>query len=120
MTVVTELHESIGWSASGLVPTASDLVTFARGLFGGTLFDNPETLVEMTTPAPHSANGLGVMLQRETMGHAGGIAGFRSVLNYAPELDAVVVILYNHDGADPEQSLVDMMNPVLPLLSVAE
>ena len=47
------------------------------------------------------------------MGHAGYIAGFRSVLNYAPELDIVVVMLYNHDGADPEQSLADVLNPAL-------
>ncbi|MBK9295263.1 MAG: beta-lactamase family protein [Oligoflexia bacterium] len=120
MTDVTELHESVGWSAGGLVSTASDLITFARGLFGGALFDDPESLVAMTTPAPGSSYGLGVMLQGEYMGHAGYIAGFRSVLNYAPELDTVVVMVYNHDGADPEQGLADMMNPVLPLLVAAE
>ena len=91
MADVTELHESVGWSAGGLVSTAPDLIAFARGLFGGALFDNPETLAAMTTPAPDSAYGLGVMLQEEYMGHAGYIAGFRSVLNYAPELDTVIV-----------------------------
>ena len=120
MTDVTELHESIGWSAGGLVSTASDLITFARGLFGGTLFDDPESLVAMTTPAPGSSYGLGIMLQGDYMGHAGYIAGFRSVLDYAPELDTVVVMLYNNDGADPEQSLADVLNPVLPLLRVEE
>ena len=35
MTDLTELHESIGWSAGGLVSTAPDLIAFARGLFGG-------------------------------------------------------------------------------------
>jgi hypothetical protein len=59
-------------------------------------------------------------LQEAYWGHAGGIAGFRSLLNYAPEIDTVVVIVYNHDGADPEQSLADMMNPALPLLGTAE
>jgi D-alanyl-D-alanine carboxypeptidase len=44
MSDVTELHESVGWSAGGLVSTAPDLVAFARGLFGGTLFDDPESL----------------------------------------------------------------------------
>ena len=117
---LTELHESIGWSAGGIVSTAPDLIAFARGLFGGALYDDPESLVAMTTPAPGSSYGLGIMLQDETMGHAGGIAGFRSVLNYAPELDTVVVMLYNHDGADPEQSLANVMNPVLPLLRGAE
>ncbi|MCB0200288.1 MAG: beta-lactamase family protein [Anaerolineae bacterium] len=116
MTDVTDLHESIGWSAGGLVSTAADLIAFARGLFGGALFDDPESLVAMTTPAPGSSYGLGIMLQDETMGHAGGIAGFRSVLSYAPEIDTVVVMLYNNDGADPEQDLVDVLTPVLPLL----
>ena len=74
----------------------------------------------MTTPAPGSSYGLGVMLQGDYMGHAGYIAGFRSVLNYAPELDTVVLMLYNHDGADPESDLADVINPVLTLLSVAE
>jgi D-alanyl-D-alanine carboxypeptidase len=120
MTDVTELHESVGWSAGGLVSTAPDLIAFARGLFGGALFDNPELLVAMTTPAPGSSYGLGIMLQGDYMGHAGYIAGFRSVLNYAPELDTIVVILYNHDAADPEQSQAAMMNPVLPLLQEDE
>ncbi len=120
MIDVTELHESVGWSAGGLVSTAPDLIAFARGLFGGALFDDPESLVAMTTPAPGSSNGLGVMLQEDYMGHTGGIAGFRSVLNYAPEFDTVVVMLYNYDGADPEQSLADVLNPALPLLRVEE
>lgn len=120
MADVTELHESVGWSAGGLVSTAADLTTFARGLFGGALFDDPESLVAMTTAAPGSAYGLGVMLQGDYMGHAGYIAGFRSVLNYAPELDIVVVMLYNHDGADPEQNLADVLNPALPLLQAAQ
>lgn len=120
MSDVTELHESIGWSAGGLVSTAPDLIAFARGLFGGALFDDPESLTAMTTPAPGSSYGLGVMLQGNYMGHAGGIAGFRSVLNYAPEFDTVVVMLYNHDAAAPEQSLADVLNPALPLLRVEE
>ena len=120
LTDVTELHESVGWSAGGLVSTAADLVAFARGLFGGALFDDPETLAAMTTPALGSSYGLGAMLQGDYVGHAGYIAGFRSVLKYAPESDTVVVMLYNHDAADPEQSLADVVNPALSLPDVAE
>jgi hypothetical protein len=54
------------------------------------------------------------------MGHAGYIAGFRSVLNYVPEFDTVVLILFNHDAADPEQSQADVLNPVLSVLRVEE
>jgi D-alanyl-D-alanine carboxypeptidase len=117
---VTELHESVGWAAGGLVSTASDLVAFARGLFGGALFDDPASLAAMTTRALGGAYGLGVMLQEGYMGHAGGIAGFRSILEYSPELDTVVVMLYNHDSADPELGLPTLMNTVRPLLRVAE
>lgn len=120
MADVTNLHESIGWAAGGLVSTALDLVAFARGLFGGTLFDDPETLVAMTTPAPSAPYGLGMFIQEESMGHSGGIAGFRSVLNYMPETDTVVVMLYNNDGADPEMSLANILNPVLPLLNTED
>jgi len=116
MADLTELHESVGWSAGGLVSTASDLVAFGSGLFGGALFDDPETLVEMTTPAPNSTHGLGVFLQPGSMGHAGGIAGFRSVLNYAKDIDTVVVMLFNHDGADPEASLAGVLNPARTFL----
>jgi D-alanyl-D-alanine carboxypeptidase len=116
MTDVTELHESIGWSAGGLVSTAPDLIAFARGLFGGALFDDPESLAAMTTPTPGSAYGMGITVQADYMGHAGGIAGVRSLLNYAPAFDTVVVMLYNIDSADPEQALADVLNPALALL----
>jgi D-alanyl-D-alanine carboxypeptidase len=120
MADVTDLHESIGWAAGGLVSTASDLVAFARGLFGGELFDDPESLVAMTTPAPNSAYGLGISLQGQYMGHTGYIAGFRTVLNYIPEFDTVVVVLYNNDAADPEQGLGDVLNPALSLLDTED
>ncbi len=120
MADLTELHESVGWSAGGLVSTALDLVTFGRGLFDGALFDNPESLAVMTTPAPNSTNGLGIMLQADNMRHAGYIAGFRSVLTYIPKSDTIVVMLYNNDGADPELNLADVMEPALPMLDEAE
>ena len=115
MADVTELHESVGWAAGGLVSTAQDLTAFARGVFNGTLFDDPESLSMMTTPVPGGSYGLGVSIQETYMGHAGWIAGFRSLLSYVPEVDTVVIMLYNNDAADPELSLMDMLNPVLLL-----
>jgi len=117
---LTQVHESVGWSAGGMVSTASDLVNFARALFAGELFDDPETLVAMTTPAPNSPYGLGLFINDDYIRHLGWIAGFRSVLNYAPEFDMVVVMLYNIDAADPEQNLADVLNPVLSLLTEAD
>ena len=117
MSDVTELHESVGWSAGGMVSTASDIVIFTRGLFAGELFDDPETLVAMTTPAPNSPYGLGVFISDDYIGHPGWISGFRSALNYSPEFDMVVVMLYNIDAADPEQNLADVLSPVLALFA---
>lgn len=120
MSDVTELHESVGWAAGGLVSTAPDLIAFARGLFSGALFDDPESLVTMTSPTPGGPYGLGMFIQEDYLGHSGAIAGFRSVLHYAPEFDMVVVVLYNIDSADPEQSLAELLNPALTLLSAEE
>lgn len=117
---VTDLHESLGWAAGGLVSTAPDLVTFARGLFSCELFDDPQSLETMTTAAPGLPSGLGIFIQPEYLGHSGFIAGFRSVLNYSPEFDTVVVILYNNDAADPEQSLSNVMSPVFSLLNAQD
>jgi D-alanyl-D-alanine carboxypeptidase len=116
MADLTELHESIGWAAGGLVSAAPDLIVFARGLFGGALFDDPESLAAMTTPAPGSNYGLGVTVQDGYWGHAGWMTGYRTLLNYAPDVDTVVVMLYNNDAADPEQDLSGMMNPAQQLL----
>ncbi len=115
LTDITDLHESIGWAAGGMVSTASDLTIFARGLFGGELFDNPESLLTMTTPAPGTSYAMGISVQEDYMGHAGGIAGFRSVLAYSSELDMVVVMLYNNDAADPELNMEAVLNPMLGL-----
>lgn len=118
LTNVTDLHESIGWSAGGLVSTASDLVIFARGLFGGALLEKPESLNAMTTPVSGASYGLGIAIQENSMGHAGGITGFRSVLQYIHSLDTVVVILYNNDAANPEQGLVDILAPAVQALEM--
>ncbi len=119
LTDVTELHESVGWSAGGLVSTAPDLIAFARGLFDGALFDDPETLVAMM-PAPGSPYGLGIANQGGNVGHAGYIAGFRSTLTYAPELDAVIVVLYDYDADDPELGLANLLDTARPLLGAED
>ena len=42
------------------------------------------------------------------------------LLPYAPEFDTVVVMVYNHDSADPELDLTGVINPVLQMLRVEE
>lgn len=116
MVDVTALHEAAAWSAGGLVSTAPDLIAFARGLFSGALFDDPASLMALTTPGKYGNYGLGVMFESIFLGHGGGIAGFRTLLHYAPNLDTVVVVLYNTDSAEPGRAEMAVLGPVIPLL----
>ena len=45
-----------------------------------------------------------------------GSLEFRSTLTYVPELDAVVVVLYNYDAADPELALPGLLDAARPTL----
>ena len=97
---VTALQQPIVSGATGLVSTGEDLVTFARALFAGGLFDDEATLPTMLEPGPLGAGtddqyGLGVGLEGEVMGHDGAIAGYTSYLRYHEPDDTVVVVLSN-------------------------
>jgi D-alanyl-D-alanine carboxypeptidase len=99
---VTEAHESMGWTAGGIVSTAPDLIRFARGLFSGALFSDSASLDEMKTGQPNRPYGLGMMIFRSSRyGHEGGILGYTSLLQYFAERDTVLVILYNADNTSP-------------------
>lgn len=100
-------HASMVWAAGGLVSNAPDLITFARALFNGELFDEEATLAqmltfEMTPQEPqYDGYGLGVEMANTPIGrywgHDGGIAGFAANLMYFEEHDMVIVALTNMD-----------------------
>lgn len=53
------------YGGGGLVSSTTDLLLFYRGLFGGMVFDRPDTLVQMTTiPRPNEATGAAMGLFR--------------------------------------------------------
>lgn len=90
--------------------TVPDLLTFASGLFGGSVL--PVTaLEEMTTPGPfasrHTGNGLGLEittpdLETTIWGHGGFVPGYRAVLWHAPEPDLTIVVLTNESRSRPD------------------
>jgi CubicO group peptidase (beta-lactamase class C family) len=92
---------SLNWAAAGMISTAPDLIIFARALFTGQLFDDPATLAIMVEPLPLFHYGFGVQITDDNWGHGGGTTGFASRLVYWPELDVVIVVLFN-DESEPD------------------
>jgi D-alanyl-D-alanine carboxypeptidase len=95
---VTDLHRDT-WAAGGLLATAADMATFARALFDGELFDDPDTLEQMLTGAPNLApvlgedHGLGVQLDGDVVGHSGSLLGYTSLLRHDLDTGVTLVVL---------------------------
>ncbi len=110
----SELTNMTGWNATqagaagAIVSTAEDMARFAKGLFGGELFQDDATLAEMTDfreldygegGGIFAGYGLG-LIDFETagftaIGHAGQTPGFQSIWMWVPEAEASLVLLTN-------------------------
>jgi len=126
---LTAVDPSMAGAAGGsaLVTTAGDLVRFLDALLAGEFFETPETLDEMLTfvEAQHPsglpyAYGLGVAKLTlpsgvEMIGHAGGTAGFASVVYYLPALETTVAAMVNIQ--DPWGLYLQALLPVLEVLA---
>lgn len=93
------------WMTGGMVSTAPDLITFARALFTGTLFDDPATLATMrvfSESALEAQFGLGIMRVRpggrEFLGHFGHSSGHVAGVIYSVEDDCAIVVMANSDA----------------------
>jgi CubicO group peptidase (beta-lactamase class C family) len=97
------------FSAGALASTVTDLIRWQRGLVSKKLLDD-ESYQTMTTRGVRSNGeqidyGMGLFIRksggRRTIGHGGGINGFRSDLTYYPESDHTIVVLTNCESAKP-------------------
>jgi len=127
----TGVDPSMAGAAGGsaLVTNARDLVRFLDALLAGELFENPQTLDEMLTfvEARHPSElpyyyGLGIAKLTlpngvEMIGHAGGTAGFASVVYYLPALETTVVAMVNIQ--DPWGLYLQTLFPALEVLVAA-
>ena len=102
----TEWNASQGWAAGALVMSADDLLTYAKALAAGELFQNPDTLQEMLTFVPYSMQGLmpyglGILDYSlyggvpDTWGHTGQTLGFGTFWSTTPDKGVTVVGLTN-------------------------
>ena len=94
------------YAAGSLCSGAPDLVAWSKALHGGKVL-KPESYREMTSAARLNDGttiryGMGLSLTetdgRRTISHGGTINGFRSVLEYYPDDDLVIVVLLNTAG----------------------
>ena len=105
----TTMNPSEGWTAGGMVATASDVAAFLDGLFGGALLP-PEYLARMTEPTErldeHRGRGLGVVrfdfgTGNVAYGHHGGVPGYTTLAARTESGRCVVVWQNGIDLHDP-------------------
>lgn len=106
---------TIPWSAGAIYSTTGDLLKWEHGLFGAKIL-NADSLKQMTTPGKGDY-GFGVfMLTKDgvrIVSHGGGIEGFNTQLEYAPEKQIAVVVLSNVNGGAPDAMGGQLMDTVL-------
>ena len=108
--------------AGGFASTPSDLVHWARALYGGRLL-RAETLARLTDVRstarfdPTVPYGLGVQLVVidgvPTEGHSGRLLGFRSAVRYVPERGIAVAVLTNQSRSAPGPIVRVLLRTVL-------
>lgn len=109
--------------AGSIATTASDLVRWARALYGGSVL-RPETLAAMvddatvTTALKSSVPyGLGVQVVtidgRPAMGHSGRLLGFRAVMRWLPIEGIAVAVMTNQSRTDPNVLVRDLLRSVI-------
>ena len=104
------VHHSVGFSAGALTSSVEDLSKYAAALFGGELFERPETLDLMLGPLAFQDLGLRIgfglgMGHVEMRGmtiklHPGNIDGYEAFLGFDPDTGASVVATTNLSGGD--------------------
>jgi D-alanyl-D-alanine carboxypeptidase len=98
-------------SAGSMASTPTDLVRWARGLYGGDVI-GPVSLaamvsdVSVTAPfKPSIPYGMGVQAAtidgRSTLGHSGRLLGSRSVVRWLPQQGIAIAVLTNQSRNDP-------------------
>lgn len=100
------------FSAGAMASTVTDLILWERGLINNSLLSADSGKMMKTRGKRADGKpinyGLGTFLRKingqQTIGHGGGIVGFRSDLIYYPKLDCTIVVLANCDRFNTSQT----------------
>lgn len=101
----TELSNSMGWVAGGVVSTLADMKKWARALAESSLLSGAsadaqwETVPQRATAPSWQRYGLGVLQLGPLRGHAGAIPGFISASLVDPDSGLTVVVMLNNSSA---------------------
>lgn len=113
-----QINGSCDWAAGGHVSTLDDLDRFLRGTFAGRLTRKPETLDnflrgQLAKPGYHYAMGIGrkVIHGKTLWGHLGHWGSF---MYYCPEERLSLSGTLNHDGAQHNAFLEQLLRIVFP------
>lgn len=112
----TRWNASQGWAAGANAMEAEDLLTYAKALAAGDLFQNPDSLAEMldfndaALSSLGASYGLGLAaVGRGYWGHEGATVGFQSLWYTNPEKGITVVGLTN-SGTYKAWNLLNVIN----------
>lgn len=101
---VTNINDGAGLGDGGLVSTTADLARFYQALFIDETLLSEESLQWMVDANEAYEYGIGLEVTPSKYGplwgHTGSVLGFSGAVFYAPELEAVVVILYASSALD--------------------
>ncbi len=90
---------SYSWTSGSATSTLADMAVWAKALATGRLL-SPKLHRQQLRPAPGTTYGLGITeVLPGFLGHSGAVNGFQSVIGYAPERGATIVVLVNNQLA---------------------
>ena len=102
---VTFYYRGQGFGDGPLISSASDMAAFYRALFIERLLIGKASLAMMLEDPMQENYGMGVEVETlrglgTVIGHSGGDLGFSADIRYAPDLDAIAVVLVAEPDAD--------------------
>jgi CubicO group peptidase (beta-lactamase class C family) len=107
------------WSSVRDLGRFVETLLFKRDYFDRRVAPQLRSAIASTQAPPDLYYGLGLMLSRRqhvtTVGHNGGLPGYRSAFMAAPERGTAVVILINGEGYDPLAGALRALDDLLAL-----
>lgn len=102
---MTDINDGLGLGDGALVSTTADLTRFYQGVFVDHKILSEKSAQAMIDAAQEGDEyGIGLEVYDsdygQLIGHTGAVLGFTGAVYYAPDLDAVVVILYGSTALD--------------------
>jgi CubicO group peptidase (beta-lactamase class C family) len=116
---IAVLYDSAGpFSAGAIYSTVGDLYKYYKSFKSHQIINEASQQIAFTSTKANKGYGHGWQLNNgffkgTTIYHTGGAVGFRSNFTMIPEEDICIIILNNHENANPEyltREIIDILN----------